>query len=427
MSIPPPPTVPLGNDKAWQSIAIPLETPYRIDIKTTSVTIPLLIVRRVNAHGLMIMSNGAVDLEKTHGDPIFQRSSWWKDISQHQLYICDPGTTGNNALSLSWGQINEDYWFIPDASDAVKIISSLLGVVSPENRTYFGSSAGGFLSIALLAHDAGASALVNNVQFDWTKWMAGGVNKIRHARFSGKLPKTLREEYPTRTNVLRLLSHKNQVSPIHYCLNTASRHDTSVDLPEINNFREKNTDLSKYIQIHAYRDPVAGHNPLGKAQTVNLINQFPLEDPNRKITFPHMNSITAEFDIPSSVNSFRPAIRLSKDIKSREIVGLITGSGNPNLTSDHVDGYKWSAGLNGFYRYINGEHSAGSILYLPRLHTKHIGNRLSLQLIPWGNPNSTPDQSVDNVVLDSIARPGNLLIFASKLLRVNNEAWEVSS
>lgn len=247
------------------------ELPIRVDVEFTAGTLPLLVVRRENADRVVIMSNGAVDTSRTKGTPVFQRSSWWMDIPAHQIYICDPGTVGPAALSLAWGQISSRLWAVPAMSEAVQHIARALGTGAPADRTYFGSSAGGFLSIAMTALDPGSSAIVNNAQIDWTRWMAGGVSELRNSRFDGMLPAQLQAELPTRTNVLNLLTQQKQAPVIDYWVNTASPHDREVDLPVVQAFIDSGSPSAAHIHIHTYEDPHAGHNPMDRAATVNLI------------------------------------------------------------------------------------------------------------------------------------------------------------
>lgn len=264
-------TVPTCDIAALRSVqpdVFPWDEPTRFDVLTEQCTIPLLIVRRPAVSRTLILTNGAVDLERSQSAPVFQRSSWWKDLPAHQIYVCDPGTVGDNALPLAWCQINDRHWAVPDISTAVTKISALLGSPDSGSRLYFGSSAGGFVASALAILDDGSSALVNNAQFDWTRWMAGAVNALRSSRFHNRTPAEIRNEWPERTNIFNLAKTQNAHSMIDYFINMDSSHDTQVDLPIAENFLEQNPDSLTRLRIHKYSDPTAGHNPMGKEQAV---------------------------------------------------------------------------------------------------------------------------------------------------------------
>ncbi len=252
----------------------PPETPTRLDVTTGHCTIPLLVVRRTSASRLVVVSNGAVDLERSRREPVFQRSTWWPDIEGHVIYVCDPGTVGPDALSLAWGQLTVDYWFAPDAAAAVQSLSEVLGVQEPSSRCYFGSSAGGFLSLAMAAYDPGSLAQVNNAQFDWTTWMVGSVNELRTRRFGNMLPTDIRANYPTRSSVLRLLAQKAHSGRVDYWVNVASQYDRVKALEQFQDFMKATAIPDLHLSLHTYEDHQLGHNPLRQSDAVRILNDF---------------------------------------------------------------------------------------------------------------------------------------------------------
>ncbi|MBD2765037.1 hypothetical protein IEE91_07530 [Kocuria sp. cx-455] len=247
------------------------DIPRRLDVVTDYCVIPLLVVKRSGAERTMVLCNGAVDQDISGGKPVFQRSTWWREIDQHQIYVCDPATMGQHAVSLAWGQYSLDYWTAPDTARAVRSVAELIGSTNPEQRAYYGSSAGGFMALALLYHDPEARALVNNAQFDWTRWFAPAVNALRYKRLAKLLPADLRDKYPLRTNVLNLLSTLSQPPRVDYWVNTASEHDREIDYPEFERFSRNFPSLAVTMRCHEYRDTGAGHNPLSKADTLRIL------------------------------------------------------------------------------------------------------------------------------------------------------------
>lgn len=248
------------------------DVPQRFDFEFDRCTVPILVVRRPAADHTLILSNGAVDLKRSQNQPIFQRSTWRSSIRHHQIYVCDPGTVGEQAIKLAWGQLAEDYWYIPEASKAIKSLCVLLGTPQPESRTYFGSSAGGFLSLAFLAYDARARAIVNNSQFDWTRWYPNDVKSLLSRTFSNQTALTVREKHPLRTDVLNLFKSLQIQPRINYWVNTLSHHDSTVSLPYMESFLVRNPQLSTYILINRYQDVASGHNPLSPEKTLNILN-----------------------------------------------------------------------------------------------------------------------------------------------------------
>lgn len=244
--------------------AFPVDTPTRVNVVTADCMIPILVVRRLSAERAVIFSNGAVNLKRSRGGAVFQRSTWWKEIEGHQIFVCDPGTVGENAIGLGWGHLSPEYWALPDISTAVRDLADVLGCSEPERHVYFGSSGGGFMSIGLCALDTGSRAVVNNAQLDWTRWMPRDVNNLRIARFGPLSPAEIRRKWPTTSSVLRLIASRNAAPHIDYLVNLASKHDNAVELPMMREFIEEHPDVTANIRIFPYHDEASGHNPLPK-------------------------------------------------------------------------------------------------------------------------------------------------------------------
>lgn len=250
----------------------PHEEPTRFDIISPEFVIPMLVIKRERADRLIVLNNGAVDLARSQGKPIFQRSSWWQEIDGHQIYVCDPGTVGPEALPLNWMQSAPPLWANSQISKAVRIIANQLGVRNPANRKYFGSSAGGYAALLQLCADKKASCLINNAQFDWTRWFAHQVSPVLHKHFAGSTAAVVRRSLPHRVNALQYLGRKPLALNIEYHVNMASKYDVEVQLPIFENFFSSNRSICGSIVTHKYYDDEQGHNPLQKPITLDLLN-----------------------------------------------------------------------------------------------------------------------------------------------------------
>lgn len=244
----------------------------RIDVLANGHVLPFLVHRKEAAEGVVVFSNGAVNHDIANGEPVFQRSRWTEKLAQHAIFSCDPGTVGTSRLSLAWGNAGPEYWAVYDIGRAVRVLSTALGVPGADRRLYYGSSAGGFLSLALLAGDRSARAIVNNAQFDWTRWMPGDVNRLREVHFNNRLPADLRRTNPLRTNVLNLFKKRRLKARLDYYVNISSKHDREVDLPMMQKYVKDNAALASSIRIIEYCDMQAGHNPLPMELTADIIN-----------------------------------------------------------------------------------------------------------------------------------------------------------
>lgn len=273
-------TIGVELDQLTQTVVaeIPPDTPQRIDVETPHSVMPFLVIKREASTNLIIMNNGAVDQQRALGTPTFQRSSWWRNIPHHQIYFCDPATVGQQMMSLAWGQLECGHWVVPDATRALTLMSRALGIESSSRRCYFGSSAGGFMALAMNIHDPGARSLVNNPQFDWTRWMADSVNAVRKARFPGLLPADIREHFPTRTNVLRLAVARDVPLRTEVHVNLASKHDRLVDYPMFQQFQIDYPHLIDAVRVHPYFNIEDGHNPMNQQRTLARISKAFMND-----------------------------------------------------------------------------------------------------------------------------------------------------
>lgn len=249
------------------------EFPQRVDIITTHCVIPLLVIRRTGARRTAILCNGAVDLDRSRGKPVFQRSTWWPEIAHHQIYVCDPATMGDNAVAIAWGQHSPEYWSIPDTSQAVRAINATLTDETCESPIYFGSSAGGYTALGLLALDPEAHAVVNNPQFDWTTWYSTAVQATRDSRLRSMPFKDLHLLGPERLDVLRRIATMPSPPSVEYWVNTALKHDREVALPHWNQVLEEFPHLHERMRCRRYHDTNAGTAPLGKSETIALLSE----------------------------------------------------------------------------------------------------------------------------------------------------------
>lgn len=249
---------------------IPEDSPLRIDVDLGFTIVPLLVVKR-RQDRLVILNNGSVDLGRSGRVPVFQRSSWWSEISAHQIYVCDPGTVGDDATALNWLQSRGPTWIVRDLMKALLALSRVLGVTRPERRLYYGSSAGGFAALLELAYDRRARAVVNNPQINWTRWYAHQVSPVLQSHFPRLDAKTVRERFPQRASCLHSFTKMGGAANVDYWVNMASQHDREVQLPIVLKTLRDSPEICRTFSIHMYYDEQQGHSPLSKQKTLELL------------------------------------------------------------------------------------------------------------------------------------------------------------
>ena len=252
---------------------IPVDEPYRMNVDLGGVVLPLLVVRRDSAERLVVLNDGAVNLERSARRPVFQRSSWWMDIQAHQIYVCDPGTVGEQAMPINWLQLPHPQWRVKEIVMAIVRLSRVLGTPLPHQRLYYGSSAGGFATLLELAYDRQARAVVNNPQIDWTRWHAHQVKPVLESRFPGRNAQQVRERMPKRAICLQNLADSGTRARVDYWVNMASAHDRDVQLPVTQAFLRENPEICADFSLHMYFNEVQGHNPMSKEKTLEILNE----------------------------------------------------------------------------------------------------------------------------------------------------------
>lgn len=255
---------------------LPPETPLRLFIRHRGITVPVSLVLRGQVPAgeddrLVILLNGAVDLERSQRQPVFQRLSWWPYIRSHVLAVCDPGTVGDDALPLAWSHASPWKWATPAIAEIVHVIADALGPLPSERRTYFGSSAGGHLALQLSIRDPGSRAVVNNCQFDWTRWYAPAVREVCVRRFERMSPQRIRDLFPNDISPLNAIREFGIAPRLDYWVNLSSKHDSAVELPQLIDLFRTRPELVQKISVHAYRDPERGHNPVDKQTALRML------------------------------------------------------------------------------------------------------------------------------------------------------------
>src|SRR5690625_1366008 len=76
--------------------------PFKIKYKTELFEYNLLIDYKEKFDNIVVLSNGAVNLEKKN-PPVFMRSKWAREIEGSLIYL-DDATIHGTGLNLGWGQ-----------------------------------------------------------------------------------------------------------------------------------------------------------------------------------------------------------------------------------------------------------------------------------------------------------------------------------
>lgn len=230
---------------------------------------------------LLVLLNGAVDRTEDR-DPreVFQRRSWVELFDANVLIMSDATIHPENSLRIGWAQGNGTSALEQAMAECVEYFRRSLRIEN-ENILFFGSSAGGYQAIALHSRFKGSRFVVNNAQFDWTRYHPSHVDKVLAHSFDSISVESARRDFPMRCNVLERFLDSNSRIQGTYWLNVASSIDYKAQLPVLNAFMARRAASQPYtpmdISVDFYVDKRAGHMPRGKEHTVGRINRALLE------------------------------------------------------------------------------------------------------------------------------------------------------
>lgn len=227
----------------------------------------LLVFVRNSFDNLVVLSNGAVNYDRK-APPIFMRSKWANEINGNLIYIDDPTIHGTN-LNLGWGQGNNKEFALRIYSEIINKIAKLIGVDSSKT-CYYGSSAGGFMSMILSSMHEGSFSVVNNPQTDVKSYHSGHSHPLLELSYGDiNVPYI---DFKERVNVVANFKYTSYVPKVYYIQNQYSHHDLKYHVnPFIKDMKENNLDLEKIYFIN-YFDKERGHTPLEKSSALNSLN-----------------------------------------------------------------------------------------------------------------------------------------------------------
>lgn len=239
----------------------------RIIYKSEHFEYNVLVCNKEKFDRIAILSNGAVNPEK-ESSPVFMRSSWSKDIDSSLIFL-DDSTIHNTKLSLGWGQGNSKEFVLSIYSQIIKEIVKNLSI-EDEKVCYFGSSAGGFMSMLLSSMHINSFAVVNNPQTDITKYHDGHSKPLLELSYGSV--ENAYTNYGERISVIDAFKYYGNTPKVYYIQNQISNHDLKFHVnPFIKLMKDDELGIEKIIFIN-YFDKEKGHNPLDKKSALKSLN-----------------------------------------------------------------------------------------------------------------------------------------------------------
>lgn len=241
---------------------------------------------------LVVLLPGAY--ERSKGPVQYQRYSWSEDFRCNVLAISDPTISVNNDLSLGWFQgvnssngIDDLHMFLE------KYINDRS--IKRENVLFFGSSAGGYVSLKMCEYFPRAMSVVINpqiyVDMYWAKYVDAlfrccypdlkKIQVVRQFREKLQVKSKIAQHGPQRIWIYQNLKDDHHVN-VH--LNPFIESCQAKKLDIVNPAGETRVRKKSMVQVVYYNDDALKHTPPGRVQTIKMIRNFFVE------CFPEMES-----------------------------------------------------------------------------------------------------------------------------------------
>lgn len=219
---------------------------------------------------VVIFSNGAADRKKSEL-PIFMRRSWADEVNASCIYV-DDRTIHESRLMIGWGIGRENVHHLDEVGIILREILKILEY--PDDKCfYYGSSAGGMMSMFLSIKHKSSKAIVNNPQMITPNYLDGKVvSFIRKNFFKEYTQEDFIEKFKDRLSIPHLIKQEEYVPKALYILNKLSESDYEKQyIPFVKELEESSVNTSN-LEYLLYNNKGLGHNPLPKERTVKIIN-----------------------------------------------------------------------------------------------------------------------------------------------------------
>ena len=209
--------------------------------------------------------------------PFFQRWSWHDEFDESVVVYADPTFFYDDDIRIGWFVGEKSKWYLENVALIIDAVSSNRKI-EHQNILFYGSSAGGFVSIALATLIEGSKALVNNSQFILLNYEEQHLKRL-FSYLKKSFRDSSREEIANlvdyRINLVELFKKQKYIPQISYYVNSDSKSDIHNQcipfIDEISNLDFFDNDLD----IHFYKDIYdIAHTPLSKEKIVPIIKSF---------------------------------------------------------------------------------------------------------------------------------------------------------
>ena len=238
------------EEVAQRDFRVPEKIIY--DILWNGVHFELFINYKPESRQAVIFGTG--DIGSKANRPSFDRISWADEVPGTAIYYFDP-TIYLGESTLGWGYGTNDRWYLADIAALLKKILEKLNI-PVSNTLFYGSSAGGFMSMGLAAM-LRSRATVINPQFIVENFWPRLVNIMKKSCL--KEGESLQAE---RTHVTAIFKGQGYFPLLHVIENIKSQSDFTMQLsPFLAELTEVSLNCTDRMNVELYSDP-GGHGAM---------------------------------------------------------------------------------------------------------------------------------------------------------------------
>ena len=207
--------------------------------------------------------------------PYFARWSWYKYFNESFIATADPMVFRNDKMKGGMMIGVKNQWYAETLSCIISKLAKNQNVIE-DNILFFGSSAGGFISLCLATLIKNSKVLINNSQFNLKNYNKYVMNMIFDAiapTFEGLSNEEIMRKYGYRFNFTELIERENYAPYITYYVNVKSKSDKNQSIPFIQEYYDQKEFNGLNIIFYS-EEKEKPHTPLPNDISIEFIRLF---------------------------------------------------------------------------------------------------------------------------------------------------------
>src|SRR5699024_6700255 len=232
----------------------------------------LLMHLKSKSDKIVIFSNGAVDPNKST-PPVYMRSSWSDEVDASTIFL-DDSTLHGTSMRLGWGQGKNGTFHLEEMSEVLQKIFEIIDI-DYKDLYFYGSSAGGFMSLyfSILLNES--TAIVNNPQTKVLNYLAPYVNRMLNHSYDLSSSTEMKDDLLYRLDIVEAIKHYNNVpKEVYYFQNYNCDSDIEGHIrPFLEDLKNNKIEI-RGMKLINYFNHRLGHNPISKPETLKIINMI---------------------------------------------------------------------------------------------------------------------------------------------------------